>query len=206
MEKTAMKLKGAGILLSMALTVGGFVFFAAQSVAFAGGTYTSAGTSYTGTEVFPGTSGGDYLASVATYTGKGPGGQYAGQGVSAFEPVPGSGCFLSPGQAPCPIDGKTDGCLYQAVGGASENTYQGPFDVQTFERVTGPDSRVCIDFDTTDGKPPYNTLGTVVDQATGGTGRFKGTSGRKITSIVHGEIMTMDGDGNGFSWYKSVGH
>jgi hypothetical protein len=202
-----MELRKMRIFSSVALAIGGFVFFAAQSVAFAGGTYTSAGTSYTGTEVFPGIidTSGSYLASVASYTGTGPAGQYAGQGVSAFEPVPGSGCFLSAGQAGCPIDGKADGCLYQAVGGASENTYQGPFDIETFERVAGPDSRVCIDFDTAGNKPPYNTLGTVVDEITGGTGRFKGTSGRKITSVVHGQIMTMDGDGNGFSWYRSVG-
>ena len=199
-----MELRKMRIFSSIALAVGGFVFLAAQSVAFAG-SYTSAGTSYTGSEEFPGTSG-NYLASVATYTGKGPGGQYAGQGISAFEPVPGSGCNMmgSPiAQANCPIDGRTDGCLYQAVGGASENTYQGPLDVETFERVAGSQSEVCIDFSSTSG-PPYNTLGTMVDQRTGGTGRFKGKTGT-ITTVVHGQIMTMDPAGNGFSWYRSVG-
>jgi hypothetical protein len=200
-----MELKKRRVFSSMALAVGGFVFFAAQSVAFAG-SYTSAGTGYTGTEEFPGTSG-SYLATVATYTGKGPGGQYAGQGISAFEPVSGSGCNMIGSliaQANCPIDGRTDGCLYQAIGGASENTYQGPFDVETFERVTGSESEVCIDFSSTSG-PPYNTLGTMVDQRTGGTGRFKNKKG-KITTAVHGQIMTMDSAGNGFSWYRSVGN
>jgi hypothetical protein len=188
------------IFSSVALAIGGFVFFAAQSVAFAGGGYTSAGTSYTGSEEIDG-----YLGSIATYTGKGPGGQYAGQGISAFAPVSGSGCNMMgsmTAQASCPIDGRTDGCLYQAVGGASENTYQGPFDVETFERVAGSESEVCIDFSS---GAPYNTLGTVVDQRTGGTGRFKGKTG-KITTVVHGQIMMMDSAGNGFSWYRSVGN
>jgi hypothetical protein len=199
-----MELRKMRIFSSIALAVGGFVFLAAQSVAFAGGSYTSAGTSYTGTEEFPGADG-SYFASVATYTGKGPGGQYAGQGVSAFEPVPGTGCNMMGRpvtQANCTIGNNHNGCLYQAVGGASENTYQGPFDVETFERVAGSQSEVCIDFSSNG--PPYNTLGTMVDQRTGGTGRFKGATGW-ITTVVHGQIMTMDSAGNGFSWYKSVG-
>ena len=196
-----MELRRMRIFSSVALAVGGFVFFAAQSVAFAG-SFTSAGTSYT---VAIDLDGDADMSSVASYTGTGPAGQYAGQGISEFAPVPFSGgpaCSISSAQEGCLIDGSPNGCLYEAVGGASENTYQGPFDLETFERVTGMDSIVCIDFTT--GKPPFNTLGTVVDQITGGTGRFKGKKG-KITTIVHGQIMTMDSAGNGFSWYRSVG-
>jgi hypothetical protein len=195
-----MKLRKVLALSQMALILGGLMLFAARSTAFAA-SYTSAGTSYT-----VGMGVDDYtdLSSLATYTGKGPGGQYAGQGISAFAPVGGTGCFLDPSQqAGCPIDGRADGCLYEAVGGASQNTYEGPFDIETFVRVPGMASTVCIDFST--GAPPYNTVGTVVDQRTGGTGRFAGKKGT-VTTLVHGQMMTMDSKGYGFSWYRGVGN
>ena len=203
MKEMARKLKRINVLWSAALTVGSALFFATQSVALAG-SYVSAGTSYT---VAIDLDGDADMSSVSNYTGKGPGGQFAGQGISEFQPVKtgAGGCFLDATQDGCTVNGKVDGCLYEAVGGASENTYQGPFDVETFERVTGTDSTVCIDFDTPGGKPPFSTLGTMTDNRTGGTGRFAGQTGQIVT-VVHGQIMTMDSTGAGFSWYRAVGN
>ena len=198
-----MKVRRIGVFSSMALAIGGFVFFAAQSVALAGG-FISSGTSYTVPIDVDGD--GTGLSSIANYTGKGPGGQYTGQGISEFAPSSGAGCnmngAISATQASCAIDGRTDGCLYEAEGGASENTYQGTFDIEIFERVPGKASTVCIDF--SGSAPPYNTLGTTVDKITGGTGRFADKKGT-ITTQVQGQILTMDSLGNGFSWYKANG-
>jgi hypothetical protein len=194
-----MKVKKIKVFSSMALAVGGLVFFAAQSVAFAGGAhFSSSGTSYTVLMDIDGD--GPAQSSVATYAGKGSGGQYNGQGVSEFKAHPGTGCKIAPTtQAGCTLDGVSDACEYDSEGGVSANTYQGTKDVETFKRISGS---ICIDFDS---GPPYNNDGTVVDVITGGTGRFAGKTG-SVTTHVWGQILTMDTAGNGFSWYRAEGN
>jgi len=192
-----MKVRKIKVLLSTALAVGGFAFFAAQSVAFAGGHYSSSGTSFTVPMDVDGD--GPAQSSVATYSGKGSGGQFVGQGVSEFKAHPGTGCKIAPTtQAACVLNGVSDACEYDSEGGVSANTYKGTGDVQTFKRSSGS---ICIDFDS---GPPYNTDGTVVDVITGGTGRFAGSTG-SITTHVWGQMLTLDSAGNGFSWYHAVG-
>jgi len=193
-----MKVRKIKILSSMALAVGGFAFFAGQSVAFAGGGhYLSSGTSYTVPMDIDGD--GPAQSSVSTYSGKGGGGQFSGQGVSEFTPHPGTGCKIAlTTQAACVLNGISDACEYDSEGGVSANVYQGTKDVQTFKRVSGS---VCIDFDS---GPPFKTEGTVVDAITGGTGRFAGSTG-SITTHVLGEMLTLDSAGNGFSWYRAEG-
>ncbi len=193
-----MRLKKIGVFSSMALTVGGFVLLAAQSAAFAdGGHFSTSGTSYTVPMDVDGD--GPAQSSIATYSGKGTGGQFSGQGVSEFAPHPGTGCKLAPTtQAACTLNGVTDACQYDSEGGVSANTYQGTLEIQTFKRLSGS---ICIDFSN---GAPYRTDGTVVDVMTGGTGRFAGKTGT-ITTHVWGQMMTMDSAGNGFSWYRAVG-
>jgi hypothetical protein len=138
-------------------------------------------------------------SSVSTYSGKGSGGQFVGQGVSEFAPHPGTGCKIAPTtQAACILDGVSDACEYDSEGGVSANTYNGTGEVQTFKRSSGS---ICIDFDS---GAPYNTDGTVVDVITGGTGRFAVQAGT-ITTHVRGQILSMDSAGNGFSWYGAEG-
>jgi hypothetical protein len=200
-NETAMKLKKIGIFSLMALTVGGFVVSVAQSAAFADGDhsghFSTSGTSYTVPMDVDGD--GPAQSSISTYTGKGSGGQFIGQGVSEFKAHPGTGCKVAPTtQAGCVLNGVSNACEYDSEGGVSANTYQGTKDVQTFKRLSGS---ICIDFG---GGAPYNTDGTVVDAITGGTGRFAHSSG-SITTHVWGQILSMDSAGNGFSWYRAEG-
>jgi hypothetical protein len=186
------------IFSSVAVAVGGFVLLAAQSAAFADGShYSSSGTSYTVPMDVDGD--GPAQSSIATYSGKGSGGQYSGQGVSEFAPHPGTGCKIAPTtQAACVLNGVSNACEYDSEGGVSANTYQGTKDVQTFKRLSGS---ICIDFSNGE---PYSTDGTVVDVMTGGTGRFAKKTG-SITTHVWGQMLSMDSAGNGFSWYRAEG-
>jgi hypothetical protein len=130
------------------------------------------------------------------------GGEFTSQAVTEGDPKPGAGCSTAhTTQAGCTIDGVTNGCLYNLVGGVGVMRFTLNGDISSFQVTGGTE---CIDFNSSKGfAPPFNFSITEAIAYTGGSGRFAGTSGSG-TFTGSGRILAADPGFHAFSWFQAT--
>jgi hypothetical protein len=130
------------------------------------------------------------------------GGEFTSQSVTEGDPKPGTGCSMaSTKQAGCNIDGVTNGCLYNLVGGVGTLRFNSNGDISSFQVTGGTE---CIDFNSSKGfAPPFNFTITEDIGYTGGSGEFVGATGSG-TFTGSGRILAADEAGHAFSWFQAT--
>jgi hypothetical protein len=130
------------------------------------------------------------------------GGGFTSQAVTEGDPKPGTGCSVAlTTQAGCAVDGVTNGCLYNIVGGVGALRFNSDGDISSFQVTGGTE---CIDFNSAKAfAPPFNY--TIAEDVgfTGGSGEFAGTSGSGIFT-GSGRILATDSELHVFSWFQAT--
>jgi hypothetical protein len=140
-----------------------------------------------------------HVSSLGNGAGDSNLGKFTAQSVTEFDPVPfSSGPHCSPISVfqGCTIDGITNGCEFQAVGGATVQRFDSTGDLMFIKNTGGT---VCLNL--TDGFPK-DVSGTLTGIITGGTGRFAGVTGSP-TATVKGQQLLGDGP-HAFSWAEQT--